>query len=57
MPGNSDPYLERINFENGILKVDAALSLRRERGPALVSGAGVRFRSRRSKVIFKITLL
>ena len=27
MPGNSDPYLERINFENGILKVDAAFSL------------------------------
>ena len=27
MPGNSDPYLKRINFENGILKVDAAFSL------------------------------
>ena len=47
----------RLILKMRILKIDVVLIPRRERGPALVSGAGVRFRSRRSKVILKITLL
>jgi len=36
-----------------ILKIDVVLIPRRERGPALASAVGVRFRSRRSKVTLK----